>query len=110
MKAGRAQINLGVPSKQRGIVRLRQLVGLLALPVTVVFVVGAALAFDRQLATPEASQSTSMPNVKCVIGLENVKPNTRGTLSLLPAGLEFAAGKKKVDISTASIQDIFTGR
>lgn len=78
--------------------------------VAVVFVAGAALAFDRQLATPQASQSTSIPNVKCVIGLENIKPNAKGTLSLLPAGLEFAAGKSKVNISTASIQDIFTGQ
>ena len=111
MKPGSAQFNLGVQSRQQEIVRwLRQLVGLLVFAVAVVFVAGAALAFDRQLATPQASQSTSIPNVKCVIGLENIKPNTKGTLSLLPAGLEFAAGKSKVNISTASIQDILTGQ
>ena len=96
---------------QRQIVRwLRQLFALLVFAVALVFVVGAALAFNRQPATPQSSQSTSIPNVKCVIGLENIKPNTRGTLSVLPAGLEFAVGKSKVDISTASIQDIFTGQ
>ena len=76
----------------------------------VLFVATAASAFGQQLATPQASQTTSIPHVKCVIGLENIKPNIKGTLSLLPNGLEFATGKNKVDISTASIQDIFTGQ
>lgn len=111
MKTRSAQINPGVPSKQREIVRrLLQLGGLLVFAVAVVFVATAASAFSRKLATPQASQSTSIPYVKCVIGLENIKPNTRGTLTLLPTGLEFAAGKNKVDISTASIQDIFAGQ
>ena len=76
----------------------------------VVFVATAGSAFSQQLGTPQASQTTSIPHVKCVIGLENIKANSKGTLSLLPNGLEFATGKNKVDISTASIQDIFTGQ
>jgi hypothetical protein len=111
MKTRSAQINPGVSGKQQEIVRRSlQLFGLLVFAVAGVFVATAALAFSRQLATPQASQSTSIPHVKCVIGLENIKPNTKGTLSLLPTGLEFATGKNKVDISTASIQDIFTGQ
>jgi len=111
MKTRSAQSNPGVSSKQREIVRgLRQLPGLLVLAVAVVLVAAAGPAFSRQLATPQASQSTLVQHVKCVIGLENIKPNTKGTLSLLPTGLEFEAGKKKVDISTAAIQDIFTGQ
>ena len=111
MKTRSVQINPGVSSKQREIVRrLLQLPGLLVFAVAVVFVATAGSAFSRQLATPQASQSTLIQHVKCVIGLENIKPNTKGTLSLLPAGLEFEAGKNKVDISTASIQDIFTGQ
>jgi hypothetical protein len=111
MKTRSAQINRGVSSKQQEIVRrLLQLVGLLVFAVVEVFVATAALATSRQLATPQASKSTSIPHVKCVIGLENIKPNAKGTLSLLPTGLEFATGKNKVDISTASIQDIFTGQ
>jgi len=78
--------------------------------IAVVFVAMARSAFSQQLATPQASQTTSVPHVKCVIGLENIRPNMKGTLSLLPNGLEFATGKNKVDISTASIQDIFTGQ
>ena len=98
-------------SKQQEIVRrLLQLVGLLVVAVVEVFVATAALATSRQLATPQVSKSTSIPHVKCVIGLENIKPNAKGTLSLLPTRLEFATGKNKVDISTTSIQDIFTGQ
>jgi len=111
MKTRSTQINPGVSSKQQEIVRRSlQLVGLLVFAVVEVFVATAALATNRQLASPQASQSTSIPHVKCVIGLENIRPNTKGTLSLLPTGLEFATGKNKVDISTASIQDIFTGQ
>jgi len=101
----------GVSSKQHEIVRRSlQLFGLLVFAVGGGFIATGALATGRQLATPQASQSTSIPHVKCVIGLENIKPNTKGTLSLLPTGLEFATGKNKVDINTASIQDIFAGQ
>jgi hypothetical protein len=111
MKTRSAQIHPGVSSKQHEIVRRSlQLVGLLVFAVAGVFVATAALASSRHLATPQAAQSTSIPHVKCVIGLENIKPNTKGTLSLLPTGLEFATGENKVDISTASIQDILTGQ
>jgi hypothetical protein len=101
----------GVSSKLHEIVRRPlQLFGLLVFAVGGGFLATGALATSRQLATPQASQSTSIPHVKCVIGLENIKPNTKGTLSLLPTGLEFATGKNKVDINTASIQDIFAGQ
>jgi len=106
MRTRSAQFNPGVSGKQRKIVR--RLLQLAA--IGVVFVATAASAFSQQLATTRASQTTSIPHVKCVIGLENIKPNIKGTLSLLPNGLEFAAGKNRVDISTASIQDIFTGQ
>jgi hypothetical protein len=111
MKTRSAQINTGGSSKQHEIVRWSlQLVGLLAFAVAGVFVATEALASSRHLATSQASQSTSVPHVKCVIGLEKIKPNTKGTLSLLPTGLQFATDKNKVNVSTASIQDIFTGQ
>jgi len=106
MRARSAQFNPGMSIKQRKIVRR----SLQLAAIGVVFVATAGSAFSQQLATPQASQSTSIPHVKCVIGLENIKANTKGTLSLLPNGLEFATGKNKVDISTSSIQDIFTGQ
>jgi len=106
MKTRSAHFNPAVLSKRREIVRR----SLQLAAVGVAFVSTAGSAFSQQLASPQASQTTSIPNVKCVIGLENIKPNIKGTLSLLPNGLEFATGKNKVDISTASIQDIFTGQ
>ncbi len=108
MKPRRAQINPGVPGKQQEIVR--RSLELLVFAITGVFIATVALASGRQLGTTQASQNTSIPHVKCVIGLENIKPNTKGTLSLLPTGLEFRTSKNKVDVTTASILDIFTGQ
>ena len=77
-----------------------------------VFVVGAAV-LSVSAAIPvfgqQASQTNSIPNVKCVIGCENIKTNANGTLGVLPTGLEFATEKEKAEITTASITDIFTG-
>src|ERR1700756_2576871 len=96
MRTRSAQLNPAGSSKHRKIVlTLLQLAA-----IGVVFVAMAGSALSQQLATPQASQTISMPHVKCVIGLENIKPNVKGTLSLLPNGLEFATGKNKVDIST----------
>lgn len=68
-----------------------------------------APAFSGQPAAPQAAQSNSIANVKCVVGLPDFKTDTKGTLTVLPTGLDFATEKKKADISTASITDIFTG-
>jgi hypothetical protein len=87
-----------------------QLAGVRVVTTGMLFVAAAASGFSQQVATTQASKTTSIPHVKCVIGLENIKPNVKGTLSLLPSGLEFVVGKNKADISTASIQDIFTGQ
>ena len=69
----------------------------------------AALSFSRQSATP-GNPGNMILDAKCVIGFENIKPGAKGTLTSLPTGLEFKAGKKQADITTSSIQDIFTGR
>src|SRR5215469_327353 len=106
MTARSAQFNPEMSSKQRKIVRRSQQLAAIG----AVFVATAESAFSQKAAAPQTSQTTSIPHVKCVIGLENIKANTKGTLSLLPNGLEFATGKNKVDVSTASIQDIFTGQ
>ena len=111
MKSRSAQINPGVSSNEREIVR--RSLWLSAQLMTVVAVVFAATAtpvFSRLPAIPQTSQSTPISGVTCVIGLENIKPNAKGTLSLLPTGLEFATGKNNAEIPTASIQDIFTGQ
>ena len=76
-----------------------------------VFVLGVAVLCVPEIPVfgQQASQTNSIPNVKCVIGCEDIKTNAKGTLSVLPSGLEFAAEKNKADITTASITDIFTG-
>jgi hypothetical protein len=111
MKPSNASINRCESDKESGIFRrFGPLAGLFAFGVVVVVAATVVPAFGRQPAIPQGSPSASMPNVKCVVGLENIKPNSRGTLSLLPTGLAFVSGKNKVDISTSSIQDIFTGQ
>jgi len=111
MKIRIARAKTGTPSKQKEIVwRLLQLAGLLIFATGMVLVATAARALNRQPATPQAAQSNSIPHVKCVVGLESLKPNVKGSLSVLPNGLEFATGKNKVDISTTSILDIFAGQ
>jgi hypothetical protein len=89
--------------------RLLRLGGVLVFGFGMVLTSTARLSFSRQPATPQNASNSMIPDVKCVIGLENIKPGAKGTLDLLPTGLEFSAGKKKADIATSSIQDVFTG-
>ena len=111
MNISSAQIKPGIPSKpQESVWGLLQPASALILAGALVLVATAASALNRPSATPQAAPSKSVPYVKCVIGLEHVKPNARGTLSVLPDGLEFATGKTKAEISTSSILDIFTGQ
>jgi len=77
--------------------------------VAVVFAAAASPVFSRQPAAPQASPSSTISGVQCVIGCENIKPNSKGTISVVPTGLRFATDKDTADISTASIQDIFVG-
>jgi hypothetical protein len=110
MKTRSAQASSEALNNRGEFVRRSQwLAGVVVSAVAVVFAATASPVFSRQPDAPQASASSSIPGVKCVIGLEDIKTNAKGTLSVLPTGLEFAAGKKKADISTASIQDIFTG-
>jgi hypothetical protein len=84
--------------------------GLLVIGVGLALVVTAVPSFSRSSATPQNLSSSTIPGVKSVIGLENIKPGTTGTLTSLPTGLEFSTEKTKADIATSSIQDVFTGQ
>src|ERR1700684_517489 len=111
MKIRSAQENPGASSCQRGNVpRSQRLHDLAVFVAAVSLAATAAPAFSRQPFNSQASQSPLTQTVKCLIGLEKIKPNSRGSLSIQPAGLEFATEHQKVDISTGSIQDIFTGQ
>jgi hypothetical protein len=83
---------------------------LLVIGVGLILAVTAAPSFSRSSATPQDLPSNMIPGVKSVIGLEKIKPGTTGTLTSLPTGLEFSAGRIKTDITTSSIQDVFTGQ
>ena len=110
MNTSSAQASLEVPGNPRGFVR--RSVRTTAVGVFVSAALFAALSlpvFSRTPAVPQASQSSSISDVQCVIGCENIKTNSKGTLSVVSSGLEFSTKKDKADISTASIQDIFTG-
>ncbi|HKM90640.1 MAG TPA: hypothetical protein VJX29_08495 [Candidatus Acidoferrales bacterium] len=65
--------------------------------------------FSRQPAAPQASPTSTISGVQCVIGCENIKPKSKGTISVVPTGLQFATDKDTAAISTASIEDIFVG-
>lgn len=88
--------------------RAQRLAGVVLAAAALLLIPAARPVFTRQAAQP-ASQSSSIPDVKCVIGCEHMQTYAKGSLSVVPSGLEFATEKKKADISTASITDIFTG-
>jgi hypothetical protein len=66
-------------------------------------------SFSRPSPPPQNLSSHSISGVRSVIGLEDVKPGAKGTITSIRAGLEFSSGKKHTEIPISSIQDIFTG-
>jgi hypothetical protein len=59
--------------------------------------------------TPAATDTTSVPDVKCVIGIVGVKPGTTGVVTVQGDSVRFEAGKKKGEIKIAQITDIYLG-
>src|SRR5208282_785905 len=85
------------------------LAGVVVFALAMVMAATAVPVFSRQPAAPQASPTSTIQNVQCVIGCENIKPNSKGTISVVPTGLHFATDKDSADISTTSIEDIFVG-
>jgi hypothetical protein len=56
-----------------------------------------------------APTSTANPKVRYIVGLDNIKANTSGQLTLQDGGLRFATGKAETKVPIASIDDIFLG-
>ena len=111
MKTRCAQITPAVSCTQRELVwRSLRLGGLLVFCVGLILIATVEPSFGRQSAGTQNPASDTIQEVKCVIGLDDIKPGAKGTLTLLPTGLEFSAGKKIAEINTTSIQDVFTGR
>ena len=67
-------------------------------------------AHGQAAGTPSAAPSVVQTGVKLVIGGETVKNNSVGTLSVVGSSLQFAAGKKKVEVEVeaSSILNIST--
>jgi hypothetical protein len=79
--------------------------------VSLLFAAAAAIAGAGLLAKPAAAQNPmSFPETKSVFGLEGVKHDTTGTLSVEKGNLVFTAGKKKVEIPASSITEVMTGK
>jgi len=62
--------------------------------------------------TADTSPSAGASGVRAVhvLGLEGVKRNLRGTLSVQPGGLDFIAGGAHGTVAVSSIEDVFTAQ
>jgi hypothetical protein len=56
-----------------------------------------------------AQDEIAAPHAHLVLGLETVKPNAKGKLTLAGGALHFDAGKANGQIPIAAIEDVFTG-
>lgn len=75
------------------------------------FAAAAALVGVGCLAPPShAQEMASFPNVKQVLGLEGVKRNVTGTLTVDKGNLEFITGKKTTTVPASSITEVLTGK
>jgi hypothetical protein len=69
---------------------------------------GASLMLFSASARGQAAPSVAQTDVKVVIGGDKIKNNSVGTLSVVGSALQFAAGKKKMEVEASSIVDIST--
>jgi hypothetical protein len=71
---------------------------------------GLVLVFAGSVVSVANGQQSSAPtNVVQVIGLEGVKDNAKGILSVENGNLHFVHSKIGSDVSTTSIEDVVTG-
>ena len=67
------------------------------------------LAAAGSVLAQTASSSPAGPKVRYIIGLDNMKGNASGTLSVQDGTLLFKTGKAEAKVPAASIDDIFIG-
>jgi hypothetical protein len=82
--------------------------GLFLLAAGVLFMFSPVSAHGQAAGTPATALSVAQTDVKLVIGGDTVKNNSVGNLSVVGSSLQFAAGKKKVEVEASSILDIST--
>ena len=56
-----------------------------------------------------AQETMTMPNVVHVLGLENVRHNAKGKLTVETGAVRFEVGTARAEVPLASIEDVFTG-
>src|SRR5260370_41017423 len=66
------------------------------------------LSWDPLLAQEAAVKGMPL-KVRCLMGLETVKRNASGMLTLHEEAMEFSAGQAKARVPVKSIDDIFSG-
>jgi hypothetical protein len=80
--------------------------------VPILLAAGAVVIGIGALASPVFAQDQDTDTVqqtRQVLGLEGIKHNATGTLTIEKGTLEFTAGKKKADVPAASITEVLTG-
>ena len=107
--------NLPMSTEMRGNQRrvARRSFALASIFICVVAVILASTAspsFSRPSSGQQTLPANMTPEVLCVVGFDNIKPNMRGTLTFLPTGLQFTTDTQKGDITTSSITDVFAGQ
>lgn len=69
----------------------------------------SAAAGAQSSTKPSSQAANSTPQVNHVLGLEGVKPNAKGNLTVSADGLDFKGAASHAQVPIASIEDIFTG-
>jgi hypothetical protein len=69
----------------------------------------SATAAAQSSTKPQSQAADSTPQVNHVLGLEDVKHNAKGKLTVNASGLDFQGAASHAQVPIASIEDIFTG-
>jgi hypothetical protein len=77
---------------------------------TTSLLVGLALLFASGARVDGQQPTAPSDSVKHVLGLENIKPNAKGDLTVQAGALQFKTSKAEAEVSVASVQDVFTGQ
>lgn len=67
------------------------------------------LSLTAFLAPALAEESATVAKATVVLGLETIKRNAKGKLTVEPAALVFASGTNRAEVSIPAIADVFTG-
>jgi hypothetical protein len=115
MKSSNLPMSTEMPGNQRRVARKSFLLASVFIcAVALILAFTAAPSFSHPSGRPSSGQqslpSNMTPEVLCVVGFDNIKPNTRGTLTFLPNGLQFTTEKQKGEILTPRITDVFAGQ